>query len=275
MIGKVGLGWRPDMPDFRDEEYSFKAKLSASAPAVETLPVRAMALWDKAGKKNDRPATDYPVFDQLETNSCTGNAAATMMGLVSGLALRSRLHLYYEARRMIGETDRDEGAYLRDVAKALATLGAGRETWWKFDPKNICVDPPVRLDEDAADHVPVSYHRLEGRDEFRQCLAHGFPFIIGISCYDRLFTQQTADTGILPYPRTTEKMQGGHAVCIIGYDSEFQNSDWAKEAMAKGFPYAEIPNDVYIVRNSWSADWGYHGSFAIAARYLENTKSRR
>jgi hypothetical protein len=219
---KCGLGWRPDLPDFRDHIY--RATVAPTLP-THAVPVRAEV----------RDVHRFPVFDQAQTNSCVGHAVAELHAIVRKVVPRSRLQVYYEARRIIGETDRDEGAYIRDAIKVIAQLGAGRESWWPFDPDEITVDPPEKVDRDALKRRVFSYSRLLGGDDYRLCLASGFPFVIGISCYDNLFSPAADQAGIYAFPQPGERNQGGHAILIYGYDDDFATSPWAQAATAKGF----------------------------------------
>ena len=249
-----GTGWRPDVPDFRDHRFS------ATVASPAGLDLTRPSLVTKVNSQ--------PVFDQLETNSCVGNSVALLHAVVRGVSPRSRLQIYYEARRLIGETGIDEGAYIRDAIKVIANLGAGRETWWPFNPSQILADPPEKIDRDALLRRVFSYSRLETGTDYQTCLASGFPFVIGISCFDGLFGPQASIGGILNFPLSGERNWGGHAIVIYGHDPDFRNSTWGKTAAAAGYT---VPARAYIARNSWGPRWGRSGSFAIDAMFLENS----
>ena len=50
----------------------------------------------------------------------------------------------------------------------------------------------------------------------------------------------TAKTGLIPMPRSNEKIYGGHAICVVGYDEQTKRlkfksnwgSEWGTRAMA-------------------------------------------
>lgn len=253
-----GLGWRPDLPDARD--FRFKA-LRAVEP-VAVLPAKV----DLLPEMQDR---GIEVFDQGMLGSCVGNSVASLHAYVREVAPRSRLQIYYEARRLIGETNIDAGAYIRDGIKVIANLGAGREVWWKYDESKVFVDPPLTVDRDALLRRIFSYYRLESRSDFRQCLVQGFPFVIGFSVFENFFSAGVQSHGVVPMPDfSREGMYGGHAVMVYGYDTRFRESAWGQEAIRAG---ANVPNDVYLVRNSWGDTWGRSGDFAVDAAYFENT----
>ena len=70
----------------------------------------------------------------------------------------------------------------------------------------------------------------------KQCLASGFPFVIGFQVYQSFESDQVASTGIVPMPDVNnEQLLGGHAVLVVGYDDS---------------------NQWFIVRNSWGSWMG-------------------
>jgi C1A family cysteine protease len=59
-----------------------------------------------------------------------------------------------------------------------------------------------------------------------------------------------ARTGIMPHPNTArERLLGGHAVLLVGYDKTRQ---------------------VYIARNSWGSGWGDKGYFYMPFSVIQN-----
>jgi C1A family cysteine protease len=258
-----GLGWRPDIPDYRDlnfDDAPFRAARAETAKPELKLPASYIIPRAKLP----------PVFDQGQLGSCVGNSVSTVMSMVRKVKPRSRLFIYYEARRLINETDRDEGCYIRDAVKVVANLGAPREDIWPYYVGNVFVDPPLNIDRSAKTAKIFKYARLNTREDFRKCLAEGYPFVIGFSVYDGFTNGKGISTEIQLLPEPGQVLTGGHAVAVIGYDSNFRESQWAKDNIARGFPIEKIPNDVYIVRNSWGIGWGRNGDFAIDAHYLEN-----
>lgn len=259
-----GMGWRPDIPDFRDLNFTdqnFRAAATADLkPEAELAPALLIP--------RDRLP---PVYDQGNLGSCVGNAISTMMSYTRRVVPRSRLFIYYEARRLINETQNDAGCYIRDGIKVITNLGAPRERYWPYIEEKVFEDPWEMADRDAAKRKIFLYARLNTREDFRNCIAEGYPFTIGFAVYNSFGSRTASKHGIQPLPKSGEYMQGGHAVLVIGYNSNFKGTQWAQEAMAAGVPEADIPNDVYYVRNSWGEDWGRQGDFVIDARYLEST----
>jgi hypothetical protein len=258
---KSGLGWRPDKPDYRDVPYRFGVALAKEMLTPAALPPRASPQRGEVDR--------HGVLDQGDTGSCTGHGSGLCAAVERNVMPRSPFFIYYEARRLIGETDVDNGAYIRDAVKVCSTLGAPIMKLWPSDPANLFTDPGAKADSDAAKRKVFTYHRLQGGQEFRSCLAGGHLFTIGFSCYANLFTALVNNTGIVQMPSGSD--EGGHCVAVIGYDDDFRTSEWAQWARGRGIPDSRIPARVYECQNSWGDGWGRNGRFVIPAEYLEDT----
>lgn len=262
MERKAGLGWRPDRPDYRDAPYRFNRALAGEMAPITMLPPSAAPQRKEVDK--------HGVLDQGNTGSCTGHGTGLCAAVERNVKPRSPYFIYYEARRAIGETDVDNGAYIRDAVKACAGAGAPVYSKWPSKPENLLVDPIDKADADALKRKIFSYHRLVGTNagqEFRSCLASGHLFTIGFSCYSNLFTPMVDEFGIVPMPSGAD--EGGHCVAVIGYDDDFPHSEWAAWARNQGFPESQLPTRVYVCQNSWGSGWGNKGRFVMPAEYLE------
>lgn len=226
-------GWRKDAPDSRDHLFSV-----VHHPHIAELPTKV----DLSGKM---PA----VFDQGQLGSCTANAIITAFDFLHPGFIGSRLALYYYERCIEGTIGEDAGAELRDGVKVMATQGVVSECDWPYDIAKFRDAPP----EGAGNAFKLSsYSRLLTGDDFHQCLAAGFPFILGFEVWPDLESEAVARTGMVSIPDYDQEPIGGHAVCVIGYDQ-----------------HSPI-GDAYLVRNSWGADWGLKGDFWIPHAYFEH-----
>lgn len=257
---KAGLGWRPDRPDYRDVPYRFNRALAGEMLSTAALPPSATPQRGELDR--------HGVMDQGMTGSCTGHGTGLCAAVERNVAKRSPFFIYYEARRAIGETGVDNGAYIRDAVKVCSTIGAPRYSLWPSDPRQLFTDPYIKADTDAAKRKVFTYHRLRGGQEFRSCLASGHLFAIGFTCYANLFDPLVESLGIIPMPAGGD--EGGHCVAVIGYDDDFQESEWAQSARLRGMSENQIPARVYEIQNSWGPAWGNGGRGVIPAEYLED-----
>jgi C1A family cysteine protease len=230
-------GWRPDLPDQRD--YAFGV---VHHPHLASLPA-------KVSLRDRMPA----VFDQGELGSCTANALCAAFAYLHAGFVGSRLQVYYGERVLERSVKQDAGAAIRDGVKVLAKTGAAPEPDWPYVVAKFAKRPSAKAYRDAKAHKIAAYSRLTSGDDFRQCLAAGFPFVIGFTVYESFESDAVAASGVVPMPGKREQVLGGHAVCVIGYDAT----------------RADGPH--YEVRNSWGADWGDAGNFWMPVAYLENS----
>lgn len=256
-----GFGWRPDLPDYRDAPYKYSKALKAELVLPADLPPRAQPQRTEVDR--------HPVRDQGSAGSCVGHGVGFIAAVERNVTQRSPLFIYYEARRLINETDQDNGAYIRDGIKVAANLGAPRESLWAYDLGMLYVDPAEKADTDAAQRKVFSYHRLETGHDFRSCLASRHLFTIGFTVYSSFNAPLVSQFGICGVP--SGQPRGGHCVAVIGYDDEFRSSKWAQWARSEGVADSDIPEKVYECQNSWGSGWARGGRFVIAAEYLENT----
>jgi C1A family cysteine protease len=229
-------GWVPDLPDQRDFLYAAPAPFQAKTPPSVDLSKKCP-----------------PVYDQGQLGSCTANAIAGAIEFDQKKAdltefTPSRLFIYYNERSMEGTVNSDAGAQIRDGIKSVATLGAPPETDWPYNIAKFTQKPPDNAYTDAKQHLVVLYQRLiQDLNTFKGCLASGFPFVFGFTCYESFESQAVATSGILPMPESGEKVVGGHAVLCVGYDDKSR---------------------MFLIRNSWGSSWGLKGYFKMPYSYL-------
>ncbi|MDE1763841.1 MAG: C1 family peptidase [Thaumarchaeota archaeon] len=230
-------GWIHDLPDHRDYLY-------AAPPAVlATLPPSI-----------DLRAQCPPVYDQGQLGSCTANAIAGAMEFdemkqkFPNIFVPSRLFIYYNERSIEGTVNSDSGAQIRDGIKSVVSWGDCPETLWPYDITKFVQKPPQSCYDQAKKYKAINYQRLvQDLNQFKSCLASGYPFVFGFTVYESFESQQVAQTGVVSMPSPTEKAIGGHAVVAVGYDDASQR---------------------FAVRNSWGSNWGMKGYFTMPYAYL-------
>jgi C1A family cysteine protease len=233
-----GYGWIPDLPDQRDRRFAAPEEVLQALPSSVDL----------------RPQCPKVVYNQGSLGSCTANAIAGALEfdqIKEGLPqvfTPSRLFIYYNERAMEGTVDSDSGAQIRDGISSVAKQGAPPESLWPYDIAQFAEQPPPQAYQAALQNKALLYMRLD-RDlnQFKGCLASGYPFVLGMTVYESFEGPQVARTGHVPMPGYGEGVVGGHAVLAVGYDDGQQ---W------------------FLVRNSWGPDWGMGGYFTLPYAYL-------
>jgi len=230
------FGWIPDLPDHRDFMYA--------AP-----PAQLRALPQSMDLSGQCP----PVYDQGKLGSCTANAIAGAIEFDQikeriSVYVPSRLFIYYNERAMEGTVNEDSGAFIRDGIKSVAKQGECTETMWPYDVSKFRDKPEQKCYTAAKRHLVKDYQRIARNvGQMKGCLADGYPFIIGFSVYESLMTPAVDKSGDIPMPKPTEKLLGGHAVLVVGYNDAKQT---------------------FKLRNSWSDRWGEKGYGTIPYAYL-------
>ena len=232
------FGWVPDLPDQRDFLYAAPAPFQTNTPPVVDLTSQCP-----------------PPYDQGQLGSCTANAIAGAIEFDQKKAnlaefTPSRLFIYFNERTIENTVNSDAGAQIRDGIKSVATLGAPPETDWPYNIATFSQKPPDKAFTDAKQHLVVLYQRLiQELGTLKGCLASGFPFVFGFTCYESFEGEAIAKTGVLTMPASGEKVVGGHAVMCVGYDDKAQQ---------------------FTIRNSWGTTWGLKGYFKMPYAYLTN-----
>ena len=253
-----GLGWKPDIPDVRDHIYAAPQQiLKEGLPSFVDLRQDHKDSDGACGHDEDYQS-NIPKYinNQLVTNSCVGQS--TSMDYESTLLVQdstnvftpSKLFIYYNARKAIGQEGIDEGCVIRDAFKSINRDGVVSEADWPFDPNKVTVEPPSELYEKAKDHQVIEYKRIpRSLDQMKGCLAEGYPFVFGFSVYESFYDPETVELGKAHLPVKGDRLLGGHAVICVGYNDA---------------------DKTFICINSWGKDWGDNGCFTIPYDYLLN-----
>lgn len=202
------------------------------------------------------PEIDYtenmtPVRDQGNEGTCV--AFASVVGVkeyqdtkeykkIVGLSPR---YLYSLCKNNDGDPD-SEGTYPRVAMKMLLKYGTPTESYWPYMPHQTD-KPRSGAAKVALKYRVKAYARINTILEMRRSLVINGPFLAGVDVYESWFTNKASKTGLIPMPKKSEQYQGGHAICIVGYDDN---------------------KNLFKFKNSWSSNWGGGGYGYLAYNYM-------
>jgi C1A family cysteine protease len=213
-----------------------------------------------------------PIENQLNLGSCTANAG---VGLLEYYARRaygkhidgSRLFLYKTTRNLLKWTG-DTGAYLRSTMQAMTLFGVPPEEYWPYVVANFDNEPGAFLYSFGQSYRAVKYYRLDPSgmakatllNNIKTNLAGGLPSFFGFTVYDSYTQASVANKGAIPYPAAGDKVVGGHAVVVAGYNDSLQ--------IKNNKPGAVATTGALLIRNSWGTGWGDGGYGWLPYEYV-------
>jgi C1A family cysteine protease len=232
-------GWIRDLPDHRDI-YMDWPEYTSYVSVYKMIDLR---------ETGNLPT----IYDQSKLGSCTANAIAAAFEYDQNdqdlpKFSPSRLFIYYNERVIEGTVMFDAGASIRDGIKSINKVGICPEEDYPYDISKFKQTPTKKAYEDALEHRSLNYRCIDiDIGEVKKAISIHLPVIVGFSVYESF--EKIGKDGIMPIPEEGEKLLGGHAVLIVGYDDD-------KEHL--------------IVRNSWGDKWGDNGYFYMPYDFFSN-----
>jgi Papain family cysteine protease len=189
------------------------------------------------------------VRDQGQRGTCV--AFASMAYLEYHLAAdsarprrRSEQFFYWACKEVDGRPT--EGTTLAAARRALKKYGVCLHATWRYEPMPSGPSegqgpPPAKAMTEAqkAKWSKARDHTLGDVNALRAQLDQGRPVVIGVLTFSNWDIPSAADTGEINLPLPLSQPDGGHAVCLIGYELR-------PNAPGGG---------AFLFRNSWGKNW--------------------
>jgi C1A family cysteine protease len=202
--------------------------------------------------KIDYTAEMTPVRNQGDEGTCV--AFASVVGVKeyqdtkeykNPIKLSPR-YLYSLCKKYDGSPE-EEGTYPRVAMKMLLKYGTPPESYWPYRPHQTD-KPKLKADTVALRYRVRAYARLKTILEMKRSLVVNGPYLAGVDVYESWFTKKAEKTGMVPMPKKSEQYQGGHAICIVGFDDT---------------------RKLFKFKNSWGDDWGEAGYGYLEYGYMK------
>ena len=191
-----------------------------------------------------------PVRNQRNRGTCVAHACVAvrefLLGKESTSGDLSEQFLYWDCKQK--DDYPGEGTWIRVGMACLKQDGVCVEQVWPYNPQPILGNesqgpPPAGAADKAASYRISDSQKLEPRwvNALRQTLADGKPVAFAVPVFTYWFTEPVRSTGDVRMPLSTDNVEGGHAMCMAGYEDDPSVPDG-------GF---------FLVRNSWgTTTWG-------------------
>lgn len=159
----------------------------------------------------------------------------------------SRLFIYYNARALHGNVLQDTGTTLRDALRAVKKYGVCAEGIWPYNIAMFDDRPSNAAYKDAEIRRIKNYRRLGTKFDAMDALTNHKPVLVALEVYsDFMLLNPTQSRVLMPTDISVDI--GGHAMCLIGYDSDQQE---------------------FLAKNSFGNQWGDGGYCWIPFVYLD------
>jgi C1A family cysteine protease len=190
------------------------------------------------------------VRDQGERGTCVAFASAAWLEYHLYQASPPTTHhseqfVYWACKETDGRP-KQEGTFLRTARQVLKSRGACLEKTWPYNPMPVGPTegqgpPPEGAEEEARKYVWASSRKMAAGDvdPLRESIDRGNPVVLSVLTFPSWDYPHVEETGEISMPLPGASPDGGHAVCVVGYE------------LRRGIP----GGGAFIFRNSWGRKW--------------------
>ncbi len=219
---------------------------------------RAMLSFAPLPPKVDLTSKMSPIRNQGQRGTCVSFACTAVREYLTVTNGEQRdlseQYLYWSCKQH--DLLPGPGTFIGVAMERLLVEGQCTEDIWPYNGVPVAGNegqnpPPPDAAAKASAYRISSTQRVPARsvDSLRQALANGSPVAFAVPVYTYWFTEPLRTTGDIRLPLPTDHLEGGHAMCIVGYEDD-----------------PEIPGGGYfMIRNSWGTYWASKSS--ISAGY--------
>ena len=249
---KYNLSYKFQKLDERD--YKFTAQIDKTQN-LEIINIKKITGNTTVSKIVSIPSFTIPnlptIIDQGAIGDCVANAFyyAVMLQTKNAINL-SRLYIYANCRCIdYTPLNQDDGTIIRTACSAILNYGICLEQVYPYN-SNYKILPPLNAYQNAKKFKLFNYQFVnQDLVSLKSALTnYKVPIVFGIMVYASFMTKNVTQSGIVPMPNTkTEKLLGGHCVCMVGYDDSKQ---------------------MFKCANSWGTSWGDKGYFYLPYKFV-------
>src|ERR1700674_3499130 len=212
----------------------------------------------------DGEASCGQIKDQGALGSCTGHAFASAIEWIFRKYLGKKpvlspLYLYAWELIQDGNFPNDDGSDGVTGCNVSILKGCCEDALYP-DASGKIAQPTAVQDANASQYRLGAYHGLTGSEVALSVLgdATPWPVEVGFTAYESFEGDELAKTGVMPVPKPSEAVLGGHEVLMVGYDVSA-----TPKLRPAGCPQAAL------IMNSWGAGCGLSGFFWLPLPILD------